>query len=442
MKNQIIASAGEFIDRFAYYGYLSIYTLLAIALNHSTNSAIKEYGLYGTFGFSLPTLIGYFSDKWKQHYTATLMGLAFFVLAFTLFIIYHNHAGFIISSSLLLVGIGCFKSNNLKVFSDHSDHQGRLNIYYAFMTAGSIAGPLLFGYYFNAKNTATPMLITAIISLLALIFYGLSFKINIWHELKNSKYIQMIATIMLVLFITIASYRYNSIYSIYLMILFVMVLVIFKHIDIPGLKKKLVILLLFSTLFFVTEMLACGILLLYIKDYIGTTLYSIPIPLPYFTIVLSIIAILLSFACSNKLMRMENKIINFHYYKLILGGLLGALSMFLMLLSHQDSKNLNLLIILLSLFILGTADFLIAPSILAYLTQLATDKMKSSLYSLWFMSIALSSYLSVKLFDLSHMIKQTQHNYYNPYFITFFLSGLLILITIPFMKALKLEKDI
>lgn len=441
MKNQVITSIGEFIDRFAYYGYLSIYTLLAIALSHSSTTAIKEYGLYGTFGFSLPTVIGYFSDRWEQHYTTTLLGLIFFIFAFLAFITHDNHVGFIISSALLLVGVGCFKSNNLKVFSDHNDHQGRLNIYYAFMTAGSIAGPLLFGYYFNVNNTKTPMFITAIVSLLALISYSLSFKVNLWNELRNKKCAQITATIILVLCTTIASYIYSTVYSIYLIALLMVVLIIFKHIDTPGLKKKLIILLAFSAMFFITEVLACGILLLYMKNYIGTALYGIHIPLPYFTIILSVIAILCSLIFSNRLISIENKTINFHYHKLMLGGLLGALSMFLILFSRQHSENLNLLIILFSLFILGISDFLIAPSILAYLTQFSTDKIKSSLYSLWFMSIALSSYLSVKLFNLSHMIEKMKHNHYNYYLITFFMSGLLILLTMPFMGALKLKKD-
>jgi dipeptide/tripeptide permease len=437
MRNQIITSIGEFVDRFAYYGYISIYVLLAIALTHSSGIAIREYGLYGTFGFSLPTVIGYLSDKWKQHYTTTLLGLVFFIIACTTLMIHYTHTGFIVSSALLLLGIGCFKSNNLKVFSDHIDHQGRLNIYYAFMTAGSIVGPLIFGYYFNVNDTTTALLITALLSLFMLITYGISFKKNLCDELKHNKCILMFTATVSVLLIIIASYHYNGVYNSYLFILSVMVLIIFKQINIPGLRKKLIILLLFSTVFFTSEMLTFGVLLLYIKNHVGTRFYSINIPLPYFTIILSVVAILCSLGFSKKLIRMENKITNIHYYKLILGGFLGALSMLLRLLSYQKIENINILIILSSLFILGIADFLIAPSILAYLAQFATEKIKSSLYSLWFMSIALSSYLSVKLFNISNIIQYAQHNHYNNYYFTFLLSALLILLTLPFMRILK-----
>ena len=68
MNNQWIVSFGEFLDRFAYYGFISVYILLAISFTSSSSTAIKEYSLYATFGFSLPTILGYFSDKWGQHY--------------------------------------------------------------------------------------------------------------------------------------------------------------------------------------------------------------------------------------------------------------------------------------------------------------------------------------------------------------------------------------
>ena len=222
----------------------------------------------------------------------------------------------------------------------------------------------------------------------------------------------------------------------YIITLIIIVIVIFKSINDKILIKKLIALLAFSSIFFITEMLSSGILLLYIKSTLGSHLYSMTIPIPYFTVIFSLVAIFLAFIFSRYLISLENKVFNLHYYKLLVGGILGVISMLLLLFSNQHNINAGLLIVLLSLFFLGIADFLIAPSIYAYLSMLSTEKIKSALYSLFFMSISFSAYLSVKLYAFANIIPYHQSSSYH-YLITFLFSGILLLCALPFIRPLK-----
>lgn len=442
MSNQWIISFGEFLDRFSYYGFLSIYILLAMSFSASSSSAIKEYGLYATFGFSLPTILGYFSDKWNQHYQVTIVGLLFFAASFFLMALYDTGASFIISATLVLLAIGCFKSNNLKIFIDHNDHPGKFNIYYALMTGGAVLGPLLFGYYYNLKNLTSPMLIAAFVSLVTFSVYVIRFNKSLMSDLKQiKKAIMMFGIMALLFFVILGSYYYDSIYDMYILSLIGMVFIIVKKINDFALIKKLMVLLLFSTLFFTTEVLISGILLLYVKNNIGEHFYSLYIPLPYFTMIFSVVSILSALCFSRYLMTLENRLFNFHYYKLLLGGIFGAISMFLIFLSHRSNVNLGLLIVLISLFFIGVADFLITPSILSYLAQFSSEKIKSALYSLWFMSISLSAYISMKLFNLGVLISSPK-NSVDHYLMTFLLAGLLLIFILPLMTLLKFKSPL
>ena len=220
----------------------------------------------------------------------------------------------------------------------------------------------------------------------------------------------------------------------------IMVIIIVNKIHDFALIKKLMALLLFSSLFFTTEVLASGILLLYVKNTLGTHFYSITLPLPYYTMILSLVAILSTLVFSKYLMSLENKITNFHYYKLTIGGLVGAVSMFLVVFSHQTNSNLGLSLVFLSLILIGFADFIIIPSILSYLALFSSEKIKSALYSLWFMSIALSAYISIKLFTLATLVSNPQQNSPDRYLMTFLFTGILLLLVLPFLALLKLKK--
>ena len=442
MNKQLIISSGEFLDRLCYYGFLSIYILLAMHFTKSTHEAIKQYSLYCTFGFSLPIVLGYFSDKWDLHYPITVLGFLLFTASFFILINHHDNVMFIISSALILLAIGCFKSNNLKVFVDHNDHAGKFNIYYAFMTAGSIAGPLLFGYYYNIKNISTPAAITICLAAFMCVIYMFYFWKKIIGELKNRKNLVFMIGIMLSLITFIlGSYYSSNIYDAYIITLISIVIIIFKGINDKVLVKKLIALLTFSSIFFITEILSSGILLLYIKNNLGSHFYAITIPIPYFTVIFSLIAIFLALSFSRYLISLESKVFNLHYYKLLIGGILGIISMLLLQLSNQDNANLGLLIVLLSLFFLGIADFLIAPSIYNYLSLLSTEKIKSTLYSLFFMSISLSAYLSVKLFTLTTIVFPQNDHSQKHYLMTFLLSGILLLFALPLLAPLKLKKQ-
>ena len=158
IKNYLVQPQGfysffniELWDRLSFYGLSSMLVLFLSTHFHYSNKSI--YGIYGVFTsltFLMPTISGYFADRYFNHIESIMIGIALVITGNFLLIIFTLHTVFL-GLSLTILGIGFIKPNNptligfLYTGADKRKDEA-FTLFYMGMNLGAIVGPIIYGF--------------------------------------------------------------------------------------------------------------------------------------------------------------------------------------------------------------------------------------------------------------------------------------------------------
>ncbi|MDF2940923.1 MAG: inner rane transporter YbgH, partial [Gammaproteobacteria bacterium] len=178
-----------FVVMWEFFSYFGMQALLILYLTRKLHfSDIKAYAIYGAFSsliFLTPILGGYVADRYCGYRYAVFWGCVLMIAGhLTLGL---NETGLYSGLSLLILGMGLFKSNAICLIADcYADDQAAkssaLLWYYVSGNFGAILSQLLCPYLARAINWQTGFMLAAAGMALGLILFIYSIKYFSWHK--------------------------------------------------------------------------------------------------------------------------------------------------------------------------------------------------------------------------------------------------------------------
>jgi proton-dependent oligopeptide transporter, POT family len=303
----------ELWERFSYYGMralLILYMTSSIVDGGFALSDAKAYGIYGAYGalvYLTPLVGGYFADKLIGFRRAITIGAILMAIGqFTLFM--NNSITFYIGLSILVVGNGFFKPNISSMvgrFYKDGDQRrdGAFTLFYMGINMGAFLAPLTCGAIGENEGWQYGFLTAGIGMIVGYLLFlwgqstGAYEEIGLYPEklegeknvvgfIPNALLPYVSAAVMIVLAMVLITY--NDVVDILLSILAIGILgfLLFQASKMPTVDKQriwvIVILLLFTTIFWTFFELAGSALSLFTARNVDRSLFGFEIKTTFF----------------------------------------------------------------------------------------------------------------------------------------------------------------
>jgi len=461
-KGLYVLFSTEVWDRFIFYG---IQALLVIYLTKiflfSDDKAYSLYGAYTTLAFSLPLLGGFLADRFIGYQRAITNGI-FLVFLGAICLVFQRMALLYVGLSCIICGVGLFKANNAsllgQLYRPHDTHkESGFTLFYMGMNLGAILGPIVLGLILNIgwKYTFGFSALGAMLSLVIFTVNKKHFtvgKIYILGILKNSVFYSGVIVFLIALTLLLQSPHF-IIYLLSIVGIVVLSGIMYFSVRFNRIERNkiglLLILDIFSIAFFACSLQITSSLMLFIHRDVNTSIFHFKIPPEAFASLEPLFVIVAAPVFAPLWTYLEKKrhtptVIT----RVILALLLGATSFFFFAwaahINPIHNINLPMMLIIAGNVFLGIGELFIGPGLIAAVTYLIPEQLRSTFMGIWYLSIAFSAYFASVLAKFVTVTKATLQNnqliYYHGFLKTAFITlgiALLAFMVTPILKHLR-----
>lgn len=411
---------------FSYYGMQALLILYLTQKLHMPDT--QAYAIYGSFTsliFITPIIGGWLADRFCGYRYAVTMG-CLLIIAGHLVLGTMTHSGLYYGLTILILGIGLFKSNAICLISEcyPNDSAGRsaaLVWYYVSGNIGAVASQLLCPYLAQTIDWYAGFLLAAIGMFLGLLMLIASKKYFHWHgdninlKWKNTSLFKKITISIALLLISLAViYIFiKHLWVGYLLTLITLISVgmfidIYKKTSVNKKSSMIIwlILTLFATCFWIFDMQGTSSISLFISRYINRTVFDFTIPTGSFqSINPGIILIFGTFMAWvwKKLDKANIKFastskLNVAFIFLILGFMLITYAAHIASNTHMAS----LFYPVIGLVLIGAAEIFVDPVLLTAISEFAPAQSEGRLVAMYYLAVgAIANYLAAWVADFT-----------------------------------------
>jgi len=409
--------AWEFFSYFGMQAMLILY--LTQHLHLSDSAAYKLYGDFTSLIFVTPILGGWLADKFCGYRYAVMWGCLLIIAGHLVLGGFTLH-GLYLGLSLLILGIGLFKSNAICLIADcyPQDSAGKaaaFSWYYVSGNVGSIASQLLCPFVAQKMSWSMGFSIAAfgmVIGLVTLILAQPYFSWQheqaenaIWNKFSNYK---KITISLLLIFISLAiTYCVMkelivgyfligiSLLSIYMFV------GIYKESNLVQRKSLLTVaaLTFFATAFWIFDQQGSSSISLFIERFVNRDIEHFIIPAGMFQSINPMIILITGVLMAYVWRLLSNRNIKpSAISKLSVAMLLLTLGF--IVLSHAASlacirQSVSMLLPIISLSLVGAAEIFVDPVLLAAISEASPEKAKGRLVAIYYLAVgAIANYLA------------------------------------------------
>lgn len=470
-----LLSLTEMWERYGFYCVQSLLVLYLTTTLHFDDT--KAYSLYAAFTgllYAAPIIGGYMADRFLGFQKTIIFGALLYIAGYMLLLVNTKFA-FYFSLALLVAGMGYFKANVSSLLgTTYEFHDPRrssgFSIFYCGINIGSLLGPIggafvaeKYGYLTGFSTSGIGMIIGLVTFLYARKYLG---KHGI-HPLapsvhaKNSGRTQVFAyASTLVAALIIAFIIPHNTFLDWIIVFFAMLAVIYvvyqtvlyKAAHIRKRVIALLILFVFSTVFWGYYMLLYSVLILFAERHVDMAVMGYQIPVALTTTFISIFVITLSLPFAFLWRKIDGTPWGPSYGLKFAIGLIAQGVCFLVLILgvhfHHADYRIALFWLVLSAFFRVIGELTLSPIALAAVTDLAPKKLVGTIMGLFFLSISGGLILSNQFADIAAVPDGTSasaslaiydHAFW-AYAIASVLIGAILIGVTPFLKRLTGEK--
>lgn len=414
-KGLWILSVGEGIGRFSYYGLQASFILFLvnhIKLHHS--EALQLFGIYSALAFALPVLGGWIGDKLLGLRNAIFIGAFIDLLGSLVIANASSLVFFYIGVAIFLTGIGMFKPNatalvgRLYEAESKSRSDAGVTIFYAFMSLGSIIGPLCYGVLSSSVSwrcafySGVAMECVAVICILLgrhhLIAKGAQ-HIAARLTRKSLTYAFLIALIILVCVVFFEYQYFNVIYMVItaMILVFIISFLLQKDADLRSRVLLTAIIFFFGIFYYACYIQSSSSIILFLNQYVSLHIFGWKIPTQFFTTLEPIFLIALTPLMTKFLKNRGGETVIL--YRVFWGLLLAAGSFFIFGLSATflHSLFLKTAFIIGGNFFLGAGELCIGPAVIIAAGRYIPPKYTSTFMGIWWFAISFSYFMGNNL---------------------------------------------
>ncbi|QOR73531.1 peptide MFS transporter [Cruoricaptor ignavus] len=413
----------ELWERFSYYGMRALLILYMTAnlmdggFDFDDAKAYGVYGAYGALVYLTPIIGGYFADKLIGFRRAIVVGCLLMAAGqFTLFL--NNQTTFYIGLALLVVGNGFFKPNISSMvgrFYEDGDKRrdGAFTLFYMGINMGAFLAPLTCGAIGENEGWQYGFLTAGIGMLLGYVIFAVASRRGVFKEvgLKPDELpakdvvpavpnnILPYITIVAMVAVSWLLIRNNDIVDVLLSVLAVGIIgyLLFQASKMETVAKQriwvVVILLLFTTIFWTFFELAGSALNLFTARNVNRQLFGLEVPTTFFQSINPLFIMLFAPMFSLLWIKLANA--NKEPaapYKFGIGLLLLGAG-FLMLMFGGNFAKLGMVpaLFMVLLYLLHTlGELTLSPVGLSLVTKLSPKHMVAFMMGIWFLSSSIA----------------------------------------------------
>ncbi len=417
MKNKkiiVALCAGEFVERFCFYGILSMLVLqLKSYYGMETKAALAIFGTFITLSYAGIIIGGVVTDKLIGTKSSIKLGLLFLVVGYFL-VGNHTIALFYFGLTLVIIGTSLYKvSSAAKVSQYNSDNlalnEKILSYYYISMNAGAVLGPLVLGVVSQYLTLHTTFIFCSVA--VAIFLSGLVRVLALMPEEGKCiftlprKLLGAFVFVALGLFI-ILCFTHAKVTVEFLVVVLVALAVGLIRAVSKGTRENnrklfyIVILLLGCVLFFSLSLQVTGSVTLFIHSVLSRKVLGVNVPVEAFTSLDPLFVIMMSPVFIIIWKKLEGY--SFHaIMKTAIGVILAAISFYFLHLSARYYQTPYALIYLvLFYFFIGSGEIAFTPAILAALSKYVPSHLKSTAFGGWYLSVSIGGYTAAAISSL------------------------------------------
>ncbi len=469
-----ILGFSELVDRFCYYGIVTVITLyLAQVFLFNDSHVYAISGVYSTLGFGLPVIGGFIADRVLGYRKAVILGIIFLILG-NIVLCFSGLSCIYEGLALVVVGIGLFKANAASqvgtLYPVGDDRkEGAFATFYFGMNIGALLGPLVFGTAVALWGWHAGFIFGAVGMCLSLIFYVSNFR-YFGQFLQSEKPAQSsfqwlcLALIFLALLGAVWMFSHSQYFSDFVWVfgLLMLSVLIFFAIRRNSQERRHILafalFVIFSIFYFACSRQVNTSIELFLDREINRHVFGFEIPPEWFASFepIFISLSLLIIAPFWRYLGKKNKHPSPHVL-VILGLFFGALSFVIFGLSALAASIPSFLIwnapfwlLLLGYFVLGLGELAIFPSITFLVTDLAPAKLQATFMGFWLLSSAFSAYIGALMAQLSSIAPGVinsqeidliyEHGFFKVAAIVFVVM-LVALLALPWMRRLMVFRE-
>lgn len=404
------------------YGFYVVQALLALYLSlHLQIGDAKTYALVGSFTaltYISPIIGGWIADNFLGQKKAVLTGAVLLSLSYIVISFATSLDFLLFSLALIATGTGLLKPNISALLGrqysagDPKRNSG-FTIFYLGLTTGIILGTVLPIQLQNIFGWKTCFFSAAIGAAFAffVFFYGIrTLNIQEYATPKNDMWINwcVASVIMALSFIVyFMVLRHPGVANLFFLAVVILatgiVLRVAKKEKDDQRYKTLSLLLLFtiSALFWAFYFEMFLVLTLFITRIVEPTILGINFPAPYYVSVQSIGMIIFGIFLSKLWAKMRDKNVAYatslKFTLAILFIFLAYLIILFLVSTNQSSLLISGWPLLGAYLMISLAELLLSPIGLSVVTQLASEKVVSTMMGIFFVSLGIGGFLSGKL---------------------------------------------
>jgi POT family proton-dependent oligopeptide transporter len=467
----------ELADRFQYYGLQALIVLyLTKTFKFSDASAYSLYGIFTALCFAITIVGGLIGDKVIGYYRSVIIGFVLLIAA-NVCLSLSTLQGIYLGLALTITGIGLFKSNAASYVGrlytqEDPRREGGYSIFYIGMNAGSLLGPIVYGFIAVHYGWKYAFIVSAIILAITMGIFVLSksifMRMRILHSSKTmsienqtgtaSKYSYLtyiaipIAVVGIMWFLKWDKWFDNFIEAIGLVVVFAILWLAFrsKHVE----RKQILalcVIIFFCIFFFSCSLQTATSLTIFIERQVDRSFLGWQIPTMMFLSLQPLFVIITAPTISKLWTFLKTNKCDLSYgAKIAVGLLFAASSFFVFSLAAHCIKlpyHISLWGIVIGNLLLALGELCVLPVALSAISQFAPNKWQSTFMGVLFLALSFSSYFSgliAKIISISKVesIDQISINYTIPFLdiglITLAISLIMFAINIwikPFLQG-------
>lgn len=402
--------AAELIEKFSYFGILSILILkMHTVLALSNTQTITSLGLFLTFTFAILVIAGYLSDTIISNSISLTYGGIILVVS-NLLLATNSHFTFLCGMAMYCTGSALFKVNLTKLVGELSADTSRSKNYtwlYSCTNIGSMISPVIYGFIIYHHNWWLPFILSAcLISAITIILHF--DRITLTSKLIKNNIAQASIWILATISLVFLSFYFLQLGSIITFLGLLSIIIywinIFRAEPTHSRRRlmKLFAAFILSALFFCCSFQVAGSLTLFIQHSIQAHISQLNISTPTFTALDPLFVVVFAplFLWLWKKFKHNNKPISI-YNKIGVGLLLATASFYTYSftanhLNFQVTMLISLLV--LGYLLIGAGEISFSPDLLTQISENAPKQLKTTTMGTWYLSIAIAGYISSKLF--------------------------------------------
>lgn len=395
------------LDGFNYYGFIAFITLyLHQSQQLSYQSAYILYGIFTSFSYVTPLLLGLLADRLYGSAPVLITSTLAMLFGYSLLYIDH-HLSFIFGGILFLFGSGGLKCMVYKMLSEACSTSSSKNrdkifsIFYAIYNLGAILAAIILGFFVSDGQWHVMFIIGIIASLIGCVAsFSVFTPLAHWQKITGlSIMIAAMTAIFSVLLIHPFFFKVSLVGIVLLMVIYIITLIAKQyHAYLPGILY-LLFLNLIMVIFFTAEMQYGGSLMVYLANHIHVNIFSYSIPSQELSLLLPLFVIIGLFVCLPVI-----NILNKQYFvattliKLAISMIMCALSLAIFAAMPFVTKTIgnNFIIanLILGFLFLGFGEIIIASTITSATAILSPNQLRGIFIGTYYLSTACSGWLA------------------------------------------------